>query len=108
MSKIVRIWNSIRRNKYIKYIIVLLAFTVIIGLVDENNLMRRFKYELEIHSLKKEIEYYKVIFERDTEQLNELQENPEGIEKVARERYFMKSPNEDIYIFEEDNTNNHE
>ena len=40
------------------------------------------------------------MFERDTERLDELQSSPDGIEKVARERYLMKSPDEDIYIFE--------
>nr|MBP6249184.1 septum formation initiator family protein [Bacteroides sp.] len=27
----------------------------------------------------------------------------EAIERIARERYFMKKPNEDIYVFEEEN-----
>lgn len=105
MSKIVRIWNFIRRHKYA---IVLLAFIVVIGVVDENNLIRRFMYWREIHTLNTEIERYKKDFERDTERLNELVESPEGIEKVARERYFMKTPNEDIYIFEEDRNDNNE
>ncbi len=105
MSKIVRIVNFIRRYKYI---IVLLAFAVVIGVVDENNLIRRAKYEYEIRSLVKEIERYKKDFERDTERLNKLEESPKGIEKVARERYFMKTPNEDIYIFEEDRNDSNE
>lgn len=105
MSKIVRIVNFIRRYKYI---IVLLAFAVVIGVVDENNLIRRAKYEYEIRSLIKEIERYKKDFERDTERLNKLEESPKGIEKVARERYFMKTPNEDIYIFEEDRNDSNE
>ncbi len=99
MSKIVRIWNFICRYKYA---VVLLVFAVIIIFLDENNLMRLFKYKREINSLRNEIEYYQKIFERDTERLNELQASPEGIEKVARERYLMKAPNEDIYIFEEE------
>lgn len=105
MSKIVRIVNFIRRYKYI---IVLLAFAVVIGVVDENNLIRRAKYEYEIRSLIKEIERYKKDFERDTERLNKLEKSPKGIEKVARERYFMKTPNEDIYIFEEDRNDSNE
>ena len=27
--------------------------------------------------------------------------NPEALEKIAREKYKMKKPNEDIFIFEE-------
>ena len=43
------------------------------------------------------------MYEEDTERLNELSTNPEAIEKIAREKYLMKNPNEDIYIFEEEN-----
>ena len=40
--------------------------------------------------------------EKSSEELKELTSNPEMLEKVAREKYLMKKPNEDIYIFEED------
>ena len=100
MSKIVRIWKYIRKYKYP---IVGIAFLIIIGFVDENNLVRRAKYQYEIMTLREEIEHYRKIFERDTERLEDLQSSPEGIEKVARERYLMKAPNEDIYIFETNN-----
>jgi cell division protein FtsB len=41
------------------------------------------------------------MYDRDTKTLKELEANPRAIEKVARERYFMKKPNEDIYVFKE-------
>lgn len=100
MGKIVRIWKYIRRHKYL---IVTMIFFIIIGFVDENNLVRRAKYEYEIITLRNEINHYREMFERDTERLEDLQSSPEGIEKVARERYLMKAPNEDIYIFETNN-----
>ena len=31
----------------------------------------------------------------------ELNSNPDAIEQVAREKYLMKKPNEDIYVFED-------
>lgn len=97
MNKLVRGWNFIRRHKYL---ITTVAFVVVIGFIDENNLIRRAKYQYEIIMLRKEINHYREMFERDTERLDELQSSPDGIEKVARERYLMKSPDEDIYIFE--------
>ena len=33
--------------------------------------------------------------------INELNSNPDAIEQVAREKYLMKKPNEDIYVFED-------
>lgn len=100
MNKIVRIWKYIRRHKYL---IVTMVFFIIIGFADENNLIRRAKYQYEIMTLRKEINRYREIFERDTERLEDLLSSPEGIEKVARERYLMKAPDEDIYIFNTDN-----
>ena len=32
----------------------------------------------------------------------ELSTNPEAIEQIAREKYLMKKPNEDIYVFDEE------
>lgn len=43
--------------------------------------------------------YYEEEIYKDEEQIKELR-NPEQIEKYAREKYFMKKENEDIYIIE--------
>ncbi len=97
MRTLVKVWNCIRKHKYMATTII---FVIIILFLDENNWMRRAKNKYEIHVLQNEIEYYRNIYERDTERLEELQASPYGIEKVARERYLMKTPDEDIYIFE--------
>ena len=31
----------------------------------------------------------------------EISTNPDAIEQIAREKYLMKKPNEDIYVFED-------
>jgi cell division protein FtsB len=56
----------------------------------------------EIHELKQEIKHYRDQYEKDSKALKELTSNPEILEKIAREKYLMKKPNEDIYVFEED------
>ncbi|WP_294630700.1 septum formation initiator family protein [uncultured Bacteroides sp.] len=98
MSKLINIWNYIRKRKYL---ITVIAFSVIIGFLDENSLIRRLSYEREISLLKEEIEKYRADYEENTRRLNELSTNPEAIEQIAREKYLMKKPNEDIYVFEE-------
>ena len=98
MGKLITIWNFIRRRKYV---ITIVAFAIIIGFLDENSLLRRFKYEREISQLKEDIEKYQEDYDESTKRLNELNSNPDAIEKVAREKYLMKKPNEDIYVFEE-------
>ena len=98
MSRLLTVWGYIRRHKYL---ITILAFLVVIVFLDDNSLIQRAKHRAEIENLKAEIERYRKQFNEDTEKLKELTTNPEAMEKVARENYFMKKPDEDIFIFEE-------
>lgn len=98
MSKLLTLWNFIGRHKYI---ITLIIFGIIIVFLDENSLIQRARHKDEIKTLKNEINKYRVQFEEDTERLKEITNNPEALEKIAREKYLMKKPDEDIFIFEE-------
>lgn len=98
MSRLLSIWKYIRRYKYY---ITIGVFVAIIGFIDENSMVRRAKNMSEINTLRGEIERYQKEYEESTERLNELTTNPAAMEKVAREKYLMKKPNEDIYVFEE-------
>lgn len=57
--------------------------------------------DMEISQLKEEIEKYRADYEENTKRLNEISTNPDAIEQIAREKYLMKKPNEDIYVFED-------
>ncbi|MGL5273655.1 MAG: FtsB family cell division protein [Phocaeicola sp.] len=98
MNKILTYWKTIKQHKYL---VTVAVFLFIIIFVDDNNLIRRARQQSEIRELTSDIERYKKQYEADTETLKELTANPEEIEKIARERYLMKKPNEDIYIFED-------
>ena len=78
-----------------------MAFLVVIVFLDENSLIQRAQHKREISMLKSEIARYRKQYEEDTRKLKELMNNPEALEKIAREKYLMKKPNEDIFIFEE-------
>ena len=49
-----------------------------------------------------EIERYTKEYEENTRRLQELSVDSGAIERIAREKYLMKKPDEDIYVFEED------
>ena len=98
MDKLITIWSFICRRKYL---ITVVAFAVIIGFLDENSLFRRLGYARAISQLKEEIEKYRADYEENTKRLNELNSNPDAIEQVAREKYLMKKPNEDINVLED-------
>ncbi|NDW11650.1 septum formation initiator family protein [Bacteroides sp. 214] len=95
MSKLTSLWSIVRKHKYL---ITVVGFLVLIVFIDENSLVRRAKYEVQIREMRQEIEKYKAAYEESTERLNELMTNPEAIERIAREKYLMKKPNEDIFV----------
>jgi len=53
----------------------------------------------DIEALENEKQYYINEMKKDEKAIKELS-TEEGIEKIARETYFMKKPNEEIYIIE--------
>lgn len=97
--KLNTVWRFIRRHKYS---IVIIGFIVVVGFWDQNSFWHRYEQQQEIRDLNAEIYKYKRMFKSDTERLNELEQNPKAIVRIARERYFMKTADEDVYIFEGD------
>jgi cell division protein DivIC len=81
-----------------KYFLTLLIFAIWILLFDSNNLIARYKGLRELHKLKTDREYYLKRIEADRQKLHELKTDNNNLEKFAREQYFMKKPDEDIYI----------
>lgn len=98
MGKLVKVWDFIKRHKYL---IVLIVFTVHIVFFDENNLIVRFQNRMTISKLQKEIDHYNNEYNKSTKMIESIEDDPQSFEKIARERYLMKKDNEDIYIIEE-------
>ena len=99
MDKLASLWSFVCRRKYL---ITLVIFAVVVGFLEENSIMRRMGYAREESRLRDEIEKYRKEYEENTERLNELAVDSGAIERIAREKYLMKKPNEDIYVFEGD------
>lgn len=94
-----------------KYGVLVALFVLVVGFLDENSFLNRYYHKMEIWELQEEIRNYTDRYNRDTEQLDRLNADPEAIVKVARERYYMKRDNEDVYVFmqqAEDDTNDME
>ena len=100
MSKVKNIiWKFI---SHFKYHIVIVLGILVVGFIDENSFIQRIKYENQIAELKEEIAKYTKRYEADSRYLKELNRNPKAIAKVARERYFMKADDEDIFVLSSD------
>lgn len=87
-------WFKILTNRYI---LVLLIFTVWMLFFDTNSWLTHQKLDNEISEIKTNIKYYQSEIEQDNKVLNTLKDSVE-IEKYARETYFMKRENEDVFI----------
>lgn len=97
MSRIKDFYNKYlsRINAYWLVTIVFFALTFVMG---DSSLYKRYTYDEKIRSLEKEIKHYQKEIEINSKKLNDLHADKEGLERFAREEYFMKKPNEDVYI----------
>ena len=93
---------KVLRAQATKYTIVCLLGVLIVGFLDENSVWSHFKNKQRISDLEEEIAKYTSDYERDQAQIRELNRNPKAMEKIARERYFMKADDEDIFILSDD------
>ena len=98
---ILRVWRSV----YFKYAVVTIVGVLLVGFLDDNSLWSHIKNLQQIRELNEEKERYEGEFRRDQAQIKELDRNPKAIEKIARERYFMKADDEDIFVLSDDERN---
>lgn len=91
---------SIFRNRYITATVL---FILWIAFFDQTSLI----YDIHLTRKENQLKAQKVYYEKQTqfaiEQLKELQTNPANMEKFAREKYFMKKSNEDVYVLVDKN-----
>ena len=100
MSKLNTLWILLSRSKYL---IVVVIGVVIVGFVDENSFVKRIKNNVRIRELNGQISEYREQYDRDEAMLRELRHNPDAVVRIAREKYFMKMEDEDIFVFSEEN-----
>jgi len=89
-------WFSLLTNMYI---LVLTAFVVWMLFFDTNSLLIHLELKKEINKLEKQQEFLKTEIANDKKILEKLS-NPEELEKFAREQYYLKKKNEEIYLIE--------
>lgn len=85
-----------------KYLITIVVGVIWVGFVDENSAMQCIKYRMRVSELKSEIAHYDEQTRMANEELQAIATNPNAIEKIARERYFMKAEDEDIFVLSTD------
>jgi uncharacterized membrane-anchored protein YhcB (DUF1043 family) len=99
MGRVNNAWNYITKHKYLITIVVGL---LIVGVLDENSFRRYAMLQMRLNEVKEELQACRDQYERDSARLSQLNANVKGVERIARERYLMKRPNEDIFVLDID------
>jgi cell division protein FtsB len=85
-----------------RFWLTILIFIVWVGLFDDNNLIDRISSLKRLNQLNEDKVYLLNKISEDKQNLENLKNNEQTIEKFAREQYFMKRDNEDVFIIVED------
>ena len=83
-----------------KYFIATTVFVVWIIFFDANNLIDLFRVARHVGEQETQKEYYEKLIKSTEEKLNELSSNRDSLEKFAREQYFFKESDEEVFIVE--------
>ncbi len=84
-----------------KYFISFAAFCVIILFLDKNDLFTQMARKKEWHNLNRSKAYYTKEINKLQKEYQGLTQDPRVIEKYARENFFMKRDNEEIFLIPE-------
>ena len=90
-------WFKVLSNKYL---LILLLFIVWMFFFDTNSFFIHDELNKDIKTLEKNKEFYKNEIKSDNIFIEKMKDSNE-LEKFAREKYFLKKENEDIYIIED-------
>ncbi|MCR5469790.1 MAG: septum formation initiator family protein [Prevotella sp.] len=102
LARLKEIFFKVWEVWYAKYVIVCVIGVLVVGFLDDNSVLSHIHNMDRIGELEKEINHYNELNQQNKQRIKELQTNPKAIEKVARERYFMKADDEDIFVLSDD------
>ena len=103
--------NQTPHYSHYNYLIVIVGGVLVVGAIDDNSIYQHVKYQIQINNLRSEIKKYTARYQADTKLLREMRVDPKAYQKIARENYFMKADDEDIFVLSTDlpnSTNNNE
>ena len=94
-------------RKYIlnKYFITVFAFLIWMVFFDSTSFLVINELNGEINKYEEQLTYYKQEYEKNDKFYKKLMNNKDEKEKFARENYFMKKPDEEIFIMVVDSSN---
>ena len=81
-----------------KYFLAIVAFAAWMLFFDKNDMIAQYEYRVQVNKLQEEKDFYLNQTATVKKDLQELDSNLNTAEKFAREKYFMKKENEDVFV----------
>ena len=83
---------------WLKYLSASALFVLMTGFVGEHSIRQRIQRKREIATLRQTIAQLQERFAQDKAKLDLLKSDTEELRRVARERYYMRTEGEDVFI----------
>lgn len=101
-------FKELKKNKWIrfisnKYVLILILFIVWMLFFDTNSYLIHNELDSDINALEENAEFYQNEIDHDKTFIKKMEDSNE-MEKFAREKYYLKKGNEDIYIIEHEDS----
>jgi cell division protein DivIC len=98
MKKVVNYIPAFLKNKFI---VATLVFIITLFFFGEDDLMVQYRRTQELKKLNDGKKYYTEQIILAKKELEQIKNDPAALEKYAREKYFMKKDNEDLFMIQE-------
>lgn len=100
--------SQIRKNRWVKiignkYMLIVILFLVWMIFFDANSYLIHKELNNEVNALEDNAEFYQTEIDQDKSFIKKMEDSDE-MEKFAREKYYLKKENEDIYIIEDNDS----
>ena len=101
-------FSELKKNKWVrflsnKYVLILILFIVWMLFFDTNSYLIHNELDSEVDALEDNAEFYQKEIDNDKNFIQKMEDSNE-MEKFAREKYYLKKENEDIYIIEHEDS----
>jgi cell division protein DivIC len=81
-----------------KYFLSSAIFVVFITFFDDRDLVANYHHRQQLKELERSAQYYQAEIDRTKNELSQLKNDAATLEKYAREKFFMKRDNEDVFL----------
>ncbi len=96
--------NMVFKLFHNKYIIALTSFIALMLFIDHNDIFLQLERRRQLKELIASKHFYEQQIEQTRKNLSDLQSNAAALEKYAREKYYLKKDNEDLFVVSSANT----